>query len=135
VELASNLVWIFLSALLLVTTAVCARRGTLRLTTGKTMILAVAVCFILLPVISFSDDLLEARQAAQPLSGQTWHLAREDAASAIELLSIFEICVFLLALAVARPTASFAQEWLEPRQVSAWLTRSQRLRPPPAIAR
>ena len=134
-ELASNLVWL-VAALVALATVVCGvRRDQVRIRTGAALLVVLLISFLLLPTISVSDDILEARQAALPLSGQTWHMAWEGASVGLELLSLVGVCLLLMADAEGQPEWSPALEWVDPRHMVGWLTRSQRLRPPPAQAR
>src|ERR1700751_2612972 len=75
----------------------CIRRGKVRIQAGPALLAVLMICFLLLPVISMSDDILEARQATLPLSGQTWHMAWEGASVGLELVS--DVGLFLLLLA------------------------------------
>src|ERR1700761_5346474 len=97
------------------------------------MTLAVLICILLLPVISISDDLMEAQQAALPLSAQTWRMASEGASVGLELLSIVATCLLLLAcFAVA---AKFVLERERDRRPqSVWLAHTLGIRPPPVSA-
>ena len=131
VELASNLVWFVATLVALATTVCCVRRGRVRIGTGSALFVVLLISFLLLPAISVSDDLLEARQAALPLSGQTWHMAWESASVGLELLSLVSVCLLLMAEVEEQPEWSPALEWVDPRHMVGWLTRSQRLRPPP----
>jgi hypothetical protein len=45
---------------------------------SKGMTLAVLLCFLLLPVISVTDDVLQRQQNGFPLSSQTWRLVSES---------------------------------------------------------
>ena len=79
-----------------------------------------------------SDDLLQARQDHLPLAAQTWHLASEGAATGLELNLTLLAGSCLLALLWLSLTVTIQVEpEREVRRNSAWLTRSQRLRPPP----
>ena len=135
VELASNLVWVIVSLVALATTLWSIRRGKVRIPVGPALLAVVMICFLLLPVISISDDILEARQAALPLSGQTWHMASEGASVGLELVSHLGICLLLLAYQEEQAQQSPALDWVDPRHMADWLTRSQRLRPPPVRTR
>ncbi len=132
VELASNLVWLIISLVAIATTLWCIRAGKVRLQVGSALMVVLLICFLLLPSISVSDDILEARQAALPLSGQTWHMAWEGASVGLELGSLVSLCLLLLAYEEEQAQWSPALEWVDPRHMVSWLTRSQRLRPPPA---
>ena len=94
------------------------------------MTLALLICFILLPVISVSDDLLEAQQAALPLSGQTWRIASEGLSAGLDKLLLVGLILlamlsFMLEAKLARP-----DQW-DIRPLAGRLARSLRLRPPP----
>jgi hypothetical protein len=94
------------------------------------MTLAVVMCFILMPLISVSDDLLEARQAALPASGQTWRMASEGASAGLDdLLMIGLYLLMLMCFRTEAPASLRDQSQLHP--LSGRLVRSQRLRPPP----
>ena len=97
------------------------------------MTLAVLICILLLPVISISDDLLAAQQAALPLSSQTWRMASEGASVGLELLPVLCACLLLLAR-VATDVRSIEEGDWDKHPCSAWLTQSLRLRPPPQSA-
>jgi hypothetical protein len=130
VELASNLVWLVTAAAVLGATWWSVRRGAIRISMLSAMAMAAFVCLLLLPAISVSDDLLEARQAALPPSAQTWRVASDGASITVDILPLLDVCfLVLLALVLgARPIRD--PEW-DFRPQSAWLTRSLRLRPPP----
>lgn len=134
-ELASNLVWVIISLVAFAITLWCVRRGKVRIQAGPALLAVLMICFLLLPVISISDDILEARQAALPLSGQTWHMASEGASVGLELVSHLGLCLLLLAYQEDQAHQSPALEWVDPRHMVGWLTRSQRLRPPPIRTR
>ena len=94
------------------------------------MTLAVVMCFILMPLISVSDDLLEAQQAALPISGQTWRLASEDASAGLD--DLLMVGLYLLLLMCFRTEAPASQrDQCELHPLTGRLVRSQRLRPPP----
>jgi hypothetical protein len=94
------------------------------------MTLAIVMCFILMPLISVSDDLLEAQQAALPASGQTWRMASEGASTGLDQLLM--IGLYLLMLMCFRPEAPASQgDECGCHPISSRLVRSQRLRPPP----
>jgi hypothetical protein len=129
-ELFSNLVWILLSLVLLATAYFGVRRGAVKVSMATAMTLAVVMCFILMPLISVSDDLLEARQAALPLSGQTWRIASEGASAGLDELLM--IGLYLLMLKCLRTEAPASQcDQCEIHPLTGRLVRSQRLRPPP----
>lgn len=92
--------------------------------------LTLLVCFLLLPVISVSDDLMEARQAALPLSAQTWHMSSEGASVGLEVSVIADFLPVLGINAVSTQVVDDSERGGRPME--AWLTPSQRLRPPPA---
>ena len=71
------------------------------------MTLAVVMCLILMPLISVSDDLLEAQQAALPISGQTWRLASEDASAGLD--DLLMVGLYLLLLMCFRTEAPASQ--------------------------
>lgn len=135
VELASNLVWTIATLVGLAMTVYLVRIGRVRIRTGSAVLVVLLISFLLLPAISVSDDILEARQAALPLSGQTWHMAWEGASVGLELLSLVSVCLLLMAEAAEQPEWSPALDWVDPRHMVGWLTRSQRLRPPPVTVR
>ncbi|HEX3572720.1 MAG TPA: hypothetical protein VHU44_18020, partial [Acidobacteriaceae bacterium] len=94
------------------------------------MTLAVVMCFILMPLISVSDDLLEARQAVLPISGQTWRMASEDASAGLD--DLLMIALYLLMLMCFRTeTPASQRDQCEAHPLTGRLVRSQRLRPPP----
>jgi hypothetical protein len=129
-ELFSNLVWILISLVLLAKAYFGVRRGTIKVSMTTAMTLAVVMCFILMPLISVSDDLLAARQAALPISGQTWRIASEGASAGLDELLL--VGLYLLMLMCFRPEAHASQhDQCEVHPLTGRLTRSQRLRPPP----
>lgn len=129
---ASNLVWAVLSSALLWMTYRGVRRGAIRLSMASAITVALAICLILLPVISMNDDLLEAQQAALPLSGQTWRMASEAVQVGLNLVLAF--AAYLLLLVSFQMEASRAiQDVLGVRPMAWRLARSQRLRPPPVV--
>lgn len=133
VEFASNLVWAVFALALLGMTYGAVRRGKIRLSMVAAMTLALLVCFILLPVISISDDLLANTQAALPLSGQSWRIASEDSSIGLDLL--LAVAAFLLLLACFQTEFRRSREDLwDIRPLAGWLARSLRLRPPPCVA-
>ena len=132
VELASNLAWVVTTLCALAGTLWAIRRGAVRLPPVTALLVVLSLCFLLLPVISVSDDILEQNQAALPLSGQTWHMAWEGASVGLELVSIVSACLLLLACAAPEVARLMVDGWVEKRHICQWLTRSQRLRPPPA---
>jgi hypothetical protein len=99
----------------------------------QAMTLALLICFILLPVISVSDDLLEAQQAALPLSGQTWRMASEGVSAGLDKLLIVGLILLALLTFLIEGRASYQDQW-NIRPLAGRLARSQRLRPPPLTA-
>ena len=131
-ELALNLIWVAVLVGLLFMAYRGVRRGTISLSLTSAILLAVVIGFLLLPVISISDDLLDARQAALPLSGQTWRLASEGSAHGLELLALALCLAELMSFLVEAP-AALPDSWAM-RPLAGRLARSQRLRPPPDFA-
>jgi hypothetical protein len=132
-EVLSNLVWILISLLLLAAAYVGVRRGTVKVSMMTAMTLAIVMCFILMPLISLSDDLLEAQQAALPVSGQTWRMASEGASTGLDQLLM--IGLYLLMLMCFRTEAPTSQrDECQCYPLSSRLVRSQRLRPPPCAS-
>ena len=131
-ELALNLAWVVALASLLAMVYRGVRKGRIALSMTSAILLAVVIGFILLPVISVSDDLLATRQAALPLSGQTWRLASEGSASGLELLAL-GLCLALLMSFLAEAQAAVEDRWIV-RSLAAQLTGPQWLRPPPCTA-
>lgn len=130
---ASNLVWAVLSTGLLWMTYRGVRRGVIRLSMASAMMVALAICLILLPVISMNDDLLELEQAALPMSGQTWRMASEAAQAGLNLMLAF--AAYLLLLVTFQVEASRGVLDAPCVRPMAWrLARCQRLRPPPSVA-
>ena len=131
-EIASNLVWILVSIALLAWILRATQRGRLRVSARSAFVLVVLICLLLLPAISVTDNLLEARQAQLPASAQTWHIASQDISSAVEISSLL-LAFLLIALIL---TATFRLERWNPGRnvIAAWLTRTHSLRPPPALA-
>ena len=132
-ELASNLTWLGVSLFLLGLTLWRVRRGTTRIPPLAAVMVTLLVCFLLLPVISVSDDLVEARQAALPLSAQTWHMASEGASVGLEAVSILGACLLLLGCELGKVQV-IEEGQSGSRLMDAWLTAVQRLRPPPAFS-
>jgi hypothetical protein len=133
VEFASNCVWVLVSVGLLAWTWRAWRAKTLSVGGRTAFTLVALICLLLLPVISISDDLLEARQATLPASAQTWHMASQDISSAVEILPI--LIAFLSILHLIECVAFSLGRWNPGRNVATlWLTRSHSLRPPPAPA-
>lgn len=131
-ELILNLAWAIGAILLLGFVYQAARRGAIRTSTAAAMCIAVLLAFILLPAISITDDLIAAQQAALPLSGQTWRMASEGSANGLELLAIGLYLVLLMSF-LAETQARVRNQW-SVRPLAGRLARSQRLRPPPALA-
>jgi len=132
VELALNLAWAVAMVGLLAMVCRSARQGRIALSLTAAILLAVVIGSILLPVISVSDDLLAARQAALPLSGQTWRLASEGSANGLELLAL-GLCLAVLMGFLAEALVVVRDQWAV-RPLAARLARSLRLRPPPIAA-
>ena len=108
------------------------RRGSVRLSMATAMTLGLLLCFILLPVISLSDDLLATRQAALPLAGQSWRIASEDGTIGLELF--LSLAAFLLLLLCPDVEARRRDEGNDGvGAIASWLVRAQRLRPPPCL--
>jgi hypothetical protein len=132
VELILNLFWALVSVALLGVVYRQVRRGKLQISMASAMTLAVLICFIALPVISATDDLLDARQAGLPLSGQTWRMLSEGISAGVELPPLALFLVLLLSsLTVAQ---TLLQNRRSIRLLTGRLTLSQRLRPPPCAA-
>ena len=106
------------------------RRGIVRIAPVPAVMATLLVCFLLLPAISVSDDLMEARQAALPLSAQTWHMASEGASVGLEL-AVIGACLLWLGFEAGKGLLIDDSE-RGVRPMEAWLTPSQRHRPPPA---
>jgi hypothetical protein len=130
VEFASNLVWVVAALSLLGMTYRGVRRGTVRLSMASAMTLAMLICLILLPAISISDDLLAARQAALPVSGQTWRMVSEAASSGLDKVLMVGLYLLLMMCFLIETRMTFQDQWAV-RPLAARLARSQRLRPPP----
>ena len=129
-ELASNLVWLAVSLVLVGLTLWGVRRGAVRIAPVAAVTMTLLICFLLLPIISVSDDLMEARQAALPLSAQTWHLSSEGASVGLEVIPAIEAFAHLLGCnAVKGQVVDDSARGVRPME--AWLTPSQRHRPPP----
>jgi len=132
VELTLNLVWALVSVALLGMVHRQVRRGKVQISLASAMTLAVLICLIALPVISATDDLLDARQAGLPLSGQTWRMLSEGISAGVELPPLALYLVLLLSsLTVAQ---TLLQNRCSIRLLTGRLTLSQRLRPPPCAA-
>ena len=128
-ELFSNLVWLLTSLIVLATAYLGVRRGTVKVSMTTAMTLAIVMCFILMPLISVSDDLLEAQQAALPVSGQTWRIASEGASTGLDDLLMIGLYLLLLMCYRTEAPASQGNE-CDCHPLSSRLVRSQRLRPP-----
>jgi hypothetical protein len=128
VELVFNLVWAVGAVLLLSFAYRSVRRGTSQLSMASAITLALLLCFILLPVISASDDLLDARQAALPLYGQTWKMSSQGIRIGLEALavSLYVLLLMCFLLIAGKPDV---EPWFA-RPLAGRLVRSQRLRPP-----
>jgi hypothetical protein len=133
VELVSNLVWAIVSLALLGMTYYGVRRRKVNLSMFAAMTMAMLACLILLPAISISDDLLAARQAALPVSGQTWRIASEDASSGLDKLLMLGLYLLALMCFMVEGRVIHHGQW-DVRPLAGRLARSQRLRPPPCAA-
>jgi FtsH-binding integral membrane protein len=133
VEFASNLVWVVVAICLLGMTYLGARRRSAPLPMASAMTLTVLVCFILLPAISISDDLLAAKQAALPQSAQTWRMASEDASVGLEIVTAVVAYLLLMICFRANLGSSRRDVW-DLRPFAGRLARCLRLRPPPCAA-
>jgi hypothetical protein len=123
-------VWLGVSLVLVGLTLWGVRRGVVRIAPVGAVTLTLLICFLLLPIISVSDDLIEARQAALPLSAQTWHMSSEGASVGLEVIPATEAFALLLGCnAVKGQVVDDSARGGRPME--AWLTPSQRLRPPP----
>jgi hypothetical protein len=133
VELALNLIWAIaaLGLLGMVYRSVC--RGTMRTSMATAMVLAGLVCLILLPVISVSDDLLDAQQAALPLCAQTWRIASEGISSGLQNLMAIGLYLMLLMCFLIEAQIPDQDQW-SVRPLAGRLVQCQRLRPPPCAA-
>jgi hypothetical protein len=132
VELALNLVWAVVALTLLGAVYWGVRRGAVRVSMASAMVLAALICLIVLPAISASDDLLDARQAGLPLSGQTWRMMSEDISTGVEPPPIALYLILLIcSLAV---TQYVFQDRRSIRLFSGRVGLSERLRPPPCPA-
>ena len=132
-ELIFNCAWAFLSIALLAAACHQVRRGRVSLPMASALALALMIAIILLPVISISDDILDAQQSALPISGQLWRIATQDASSIYDrvlVLGAFLLCL----LACLSGTRRLFQARMVVRPLAGRLARSQRLRPPPAFA-
>ena len=128
-ELASNLTWLGVSLMLIGLTLWSVRRGIVRIAPVTAVMATLLVCFLLLPAISVSDDLMEARQAALPFSAQTWHMASEGSSVGLEV-ALIGACLLWLGLTAGKGLLIDDCE-RGVRLMEAWLTPSQRHRPPP----
>jgi hypothetical protein len=133
VELALNLIWAIAALGLLGMVYRGVRRRTVRTSIASAITLAMLICFILLPVISVSDDLLDARQAALPLCGQTWRVASEGISSGLDTLVAIGVYLMLLMCFLLETRTTDLDQW-SVRPLAGRLVRSQRLRPPPCVA-
>lgn len=132
-EFASNLVWAVIALGLLRMTYSGVRSGTIRLSMASAIMLGLVLCFILLPAISISDDLLASHQAVFPPSGQTWRIASENAAVGLDGLLALAAYLFLLTC-VQVESRRVREDHAGDRPLAGRLVRSQRLRPPPSLA-
>ena len=128
-ELALNLVWAIAALGLLGVVYRGVRGGAIRVSMASAMMLALLICFILLPVISVSDDLLDARQAALPLSSQTWRVASEGSSNGLSQLLAVGLYLLLLMCFLIEVRTTNQDQW-PVRPLAGRLVRSQRLRPP-----
>lgn len=132
-ELASNLVWLVAALSLIGVTYRGVHAGAVRLSLPSAILLALLLCFVLLPVISVSDDLLSMRQAALPESEQIWRVASHDASFGLEI--ILAVAAYLwLFLVFQAAKRRYPLEFSVVRPMAAQLARLQRLRPPPIFA-
>lgn len=125
--------WLAVCVLLFGSTVRTLRRGFLKVSSASALTATLATCLLLLPVISVSDDLLQARQGHLPLAAQTWHLASEAASTGLEATIFPDICLLAL-LWLSLVVIVQIEPERDVRRTSGWLTRSQRLRPPPFFA-
>lgn len=107
------------------------RRGSVRIAPVAAVTLTLLICFLLLPIISVSDDLMEARQATLPLSAQTWHMSSEGASVGLEVVPVIDAFLRLLGNNAIKGQVVADRE-RGGRPMEAWLTPPQRHRPPPA---
>lgn len=132
-ELASNLVWLVAALSLIGLTCRAVRAGSVHLSLTSAIMLALLLCFILLPVISLSDDLLAIRQATLPESEQVWRVTSHDPSVGLDIV-LAVAAYLLLLLAVQREWRLGIREGRVVRPMAAQLARLQRLRPPPQLA-
>lgn len=129
VEAALNLVWGLVAVALMSVVYRGARRGGLGISIASAMTLGLLICFIVLPVISASDDLLAARQAGLPPAGQTWRMSAEGISAGVDLLPLAAMLLLLICcLMVAQ---MLCHERGHGGPLTGRETVSQRLRPPP----
>lgn len=95
------------------------------------MLVGILLAFVLLPVISISDDFLDAHQAALPLSGQSWRLASEGSANGLDQLLAIGLYLMLL-MSFLTEAVVVENQWCV-RPLAGRLMQSQRLRPPPSL--
>lgn len=133
-EIASNLVWAVVALFLVGAIYRGVRRGTVTLPMGAAMTLALLIGFILLPVISVSDDLMAARQSALPLSSQTWKMASEDASTGFAGVVAPDLMLLIVICFMAAPFVAPRDQW-EMSPLAERLARAQHLRPPPFAVR
>lgn len=132
-EFALNLVWAICALSLMGIVYRGVRGGTLRISMASAMMLAMLVCFILLPAISASDDFLDAQQAALPPSGQTWRIVSEGISHGLDNVLAIGLYLTLLMCFLVEARAIDLDQW-PVRPLAGRLVQSQRLRPPPCAA-
>jgi hypothetical protein len=130
-ELASNVAWLLVSIFLLAWTLHASRRKQLAVSTASALALVGFVCMLLLPIISITDDRLEAQQATLPASAQTWHLASQDASSAVEIASDLPPETISAPPLLLPPMRSLRAD-SKRSMIADWLIRSHSHRPPPS---
>jgi hypothetical protein len=130
--MALNLVWGMVALSLLGAVYSGTRRGVLSVSAASAMTVAVLICFILLPAISASDDMLDQQQAGLPLSGQTWRLVSEDISTGVELPPVTLYLMLLICSLAATQTVVQVRRPI--RLLAGRIAVSQRLRPPPFAA-
>ena len=109
------------------------RLGTVRRPMGVAMTLALLIGFILLPIISVSDDLMAARQSTLPLSSQTWRIASEDASTGFAGVVAPDLSLIIVISFPAAPPMAPRDQW-DMSPLAEQLAREQHLRPPPFAA-
>ena len=133
-ELLSNLVWLTVCLIVLGTTLSGIRRGSIKLPAVSALTAAAVLCLLLLPVISMTDDLIDDHPPALPFAAQAWHLASDAASVGLEAVSLLSACLSLLIWALRSKLLPIGANEPYTHPYAAWLTRAQRLRPPPAFA-